>query len=192
MDGGASYSAMLFAEAWELGLARPLLRPVRHRGPAADAGQQWRRAYCSRKDRGTGAGSPPPFRGQAVHQIQMGIPSRDRSGWSSTCACAVVVLEEKCGGHAARGMEPNRRARGARPAHRLAVARRRPPTGLGSGLVWGHTVDEHLHLPMLLHSATDCTCMRASRAHGGGWAGCSIGVMTALVLGRSPSKMESV
>ena len=137
MDGGASYSAMLFAEAWELGLARPLLRPVRHRGPAADAGQQWRRAYCSRKDRGTGAGSPPPFRGQAVHQIQMGIPSRDRSGWSSTCACAVVVLEEKCGGHAARGMEPNRRARGARPADRLAVARRRPPTGLaGWGLVW--------------------------------------------------------
>ena len=78
------------------------------RMPASHGGE----SICNRKDRGTGAGSPPPFRGQAAqYQIQMGIPSRDRSGWSSTCACAVVVLEEKCGGHAARGMEPNRRAR---------------------------------------------------------------------------------
>ena len=161
MDGGASYSAMLFAGGLgaRFGSAPAPCPPpgtCLQRMPASHGGE----SICNRKDRGTGAGSPPPFRGQAAqYQIQMGIPSRDRSGWSSTCACAVVVLEEKCGGHAARGMEPNRRTRGARPADRLAVARRRPPTGLGSGLVWGHTVDEHLHRPMLLHSATDCTCI---------------------------------
>ena len=178
MDGGASYSAMLFAEAWELGLARLLLRPVRHRGPAADAGQQWRRAYCSRKDRGTGAGSPPPFRGQAVHQIQMGIPSRDRSGWSSTCA--VVVLEEKCGRRTCSARD------GTEPEGQVSQAsyRRRPPTGLGSWFGLG-THDRRAPAPAHvtpLRYRLYLYCVHLEIM--------SIGVMTAP--GRSPSEMESV
>ena len=81
------------------------------RMPARHGGE----SICNRKDRGTGAGSPPPFRGQAVHQIQMGIPSRDLSGWSSTCAVEPArwwsSRRSAGGGRAARGMEPNRRAR---------------------------------------------------------------------------------
>jgi hypothetical protein len=71
MDGGASYSAML-AEAWELGSARPL-PPVRHRGPAADAGQPWRRAYAPDKTGELVPDRPHHFAGRR----------RTRSRWAS-------------------------------------------------------------------------------------------------------------
>ena len=180
MDGGASYSAMLFAGGLgaRFGSAPAPCPPpgtCLQRMPARHGGE----SICNRKDRGTGAGSPPPFRGQAAqYQIQMGIPSRDRSGWSSTCA--VVVLEEKCGRRTCSARD------GTEPEGQVSQAsyRRRPPTGLGSWFGLG-THDRRAPAPAHvtpLRYRLYLYCVHLEIM--------SIGVMTAP--GRSPSEMESV